>query len=189
MPFIDVTTFNTLTDNTLDNYYNCLFSNGRPCWKALKDAYCEGQRSESTDIYAWNKVIKLAKAKIQGGGELQEIIMDENYEERKTLTSIAILASLCSVDISPSVHFASNLIGSHLGTCLAISQDRTKVLVCYPPEPLITEAVYEILNNDILHRIAQTLGQGIVEPGKRGEIVGELILILTHQSLQTKKGN
>src|SRR5947208_517611 len=113
--------------------------------------------------------------------------MDENYEERKTLTSIAILASLCSVDISPSVHFASNLIGSHLGTCLSISQDRTKVLVCYPPEPLITEAVYGLLDNDILHCIAQTLSQGIVEPGKRGEIVGELILILTRQNLQNRR--
>jgi len=189
MPFIDVTTFNTLTYNTSDNYYNRLFSNGRPCWKALKDAYCEGSSSVSTDIYAWNKVINLVKAKIQGGGELlvKGTNMDENYEERKILTSVAILASLCSVDISPSVHFASNLIGSHLGTCLAISQDRMKVLVCYPPEPLITEAVYELLNNDILHCIAQTLGQGIVEPGKRGEIAGELILILTRQNIQTKR--
>ncbi|GBC09551.1 hypothetical protein RclHR1_08980001 [Rhizophagus clarus] len=190
MPFIDITTFNILTDSS-GNYYNRLFSKGRPCWKALKDAYCEGLDSEENDIYAWDKVIDLVKAKVQGGGELlvEEINMDESYEERKTLTSVAILASLCSVDISPSMHFASNLIGSHLGTCLAISQDRMKVLVCYPPEPLITEAVYKLLNNDILHCIAQTLGQGIVEPGKRGEVVGELILILTRQSFQRKRKN
>ncbi|CAG8626214.1 8838_t:CDS:2 [Funneliformis caledonium] len=148
MPFINITTFNTLTDSS-GTYYNRLFSNGRPCWKALKDAYCKGINSEENDIYAWDKVINLVKAKIQG-------------------------------DISPLVHFASNLIGSHLGTCFAISQDRMKVLVCYPSEPLITEAVYELLNNDILDCIAQTLGQGIVEPGKHGEIVGELILILTY---------
>lgn len=189
MPFIDVTTFNTLTDYHSDNYYNRLFSNGRPCWKALKDAYCEGLNSEENVTYAWDKVIGLIKTKIQGGSELldEETNMDESYEERKTLTSVAILASLCSVDISPSVHFASNLIGSHLGTCLAISPNRMKVLVCYPPEPLITEAVYKLLNNDILHRIAQTFGQGIVEPGKRGEVVGELILILTRQNFQTKR--
>jgi hypothetical protein len=186
MPFIDVTTFNTLTDSS-SNYYNRLFSNGRPCWKALKDAYCGDLNSEENDFYAWDKVLNLVKAKIQGGGQLPETNMDEYYEDKENLTSVAILASLCSVDISPSVHFASNLVASHLGTCLAITQDRTKILVCYPPEPLITEAVYELLNNDILHRIAQTLGQGIVEPGKRGEIVGELILILTRQSLQTKK--
>jgi hypothetical protein len=188
MPFIDVTTFNTLIDYS-GNYYNRLFSNGRPCWKALKDAYCEGLNFEANDYYAWDKVINLVKAKIQGGGELlvKETNLDEGYEEKKTLTCVAILASLCSVDISPSVHFASNLIGSHLGTCLAISQDRMKVLVCYPPEPVITEAVYKLLNNDILHCIAQTLGQGIVEPGKRGEIVGELILILTRQSFHKGK--
>jgi len=66
---------------------------------------------------------------------------------------VAILASLCSVDISPSVYFTSSLIASHLGTCLAISQDRTKFLACYPPEPIVTEAAYDLLNNDILNRI------------------------------------
>ncbi|CAG8553527.1 11344_t:CDS:2, partial [Ambispora leptoticha] len=87
--------------------------------------------------------IKLAKAKIQGGGEL--LVKDENYEERKTLTSVTILASLCSNE-------SSNLLSI-----------RT--------EPLIAEVVYELLNNDILHCIAQTLGQGIVEPGKRDDLI------------------
>src|SRR5947207_13524039 len=85
-------------------------------------------------IMPGKKVKLLVKAKLQGG---TNNITDN---EGKNLTSIAVLASFCSVDITPSVDFASNLIASHLGTCLSISQDRTKALVCYPSEPLVTEA-------------------------------------------------
>ena len=46
-------------------------------------------------------------------------------------------------------------------------------------EPLITEAVYELLDNNMLHCIAQTLDQGIVEPGKRE--------IATRQNLEKRK--
>jgi len=76
------------------------------------------------------------------------------------------LAILCSVNISPSVYFSSNLIASHLSTCLAISQDKTKVLACYPSKPIITEAAYELLNNDVSNL--------------------ELILVLIRQKLQKR---
>lgn len=181
MPFVYVSTFNFLIESS-GSYYNKLFSGGRPCWKALKDAYLKGSGAEASEIKAWEDVKVLVKAKLQGGSN--DLI--DGDEETKNLTSLAILASLCSVDISPSVHFSSNLIASHLGTCLAISQDKTKVLACYPPEPIITEAAYELLNNDVLNCIAQTLGQGIVESGKRGELAGELILVLTRQRLQKR---
>jgi len=176
-PFIYISTYNSLAEIS-GGFYNFTFSIGRPCWKALKDVYYK--ESNNNEIFAWKKVKALVKAKLQGG--------TNNYidEERKILTSIAVLASLCSIDISPSVYFASNLVASHLGTCLSISQDRSKILVCYPPEPLITEASYELLDNDMLHYISQSFGQGIVEPGKHGEIIGELILILTCQQLQNR---
>src|SRR5581483_7060881 len=150
-----------------------------PCWKALRDEYAKGVAEDDVidENYAWEEVKLLVKAKIQGGTN------NPVDNEKKNLTSVAVLASLCSVDISPSVHYASNLVASHLGTCLAISQDRTKILVCYPSEPLVTEAAYELLDDNMLFLIAQSFGQGIVEPGKRGEILGELILILTRRKL------
>jgi len=177
-PFIYISTYNSLVDNS-DNFYSKAFSMGRPCWKALRDEYIKevSEGDISAKNYAWEKVKLLVKAKIQGG--TNNLVDDE----KKNLTSVAVLASFCSVDISPSVHFASNLVASHLGTCLAISQDRTKILVCYPSEPLVTEAAYELLDDNMLLLIAQSFGQGIVEPGKRGEILGELILILTRHKL------
>ncbi|CAG8454225.1 14493_t:CDS:10 [Funneliformis mosseae] len=68
-----------------------------------------GINFEENDIYAWDKVINLIKAKIQGGGKL--LIKGKDYEKRKNLTNVAILTSLYSVNIFPSVHFALNLIG------------------------------------------------------------------------------
>ncbi|CAI2177915.1 1964_t:CDS:2 [Funneliformis geosporum] len=176
-PFIYISTYSSLVNNS-DNFYDYAFSIGRPCWKALRNEYIkEVVRSDSAECYAWEKVKLLIKAKLQGGTN------NPTDDEGKNLTSVALLASFCSVDISPSVHFASNLVASHLGTCLAISQDRTKILTCYPSEPLVTEAAYELLDDNMLFLIAQSFNQGVVEPGKRGEIVGELILILTRQKL------
>ncbi|GES84782.1 hypothetical protein RCL_jg24130.t1 [Rhizophagus clarus] len=193
MPFIYIISFDSLTElPDMDNFdFIKLFSKGRPCWKAFKDAYyndltpnTDSSSNIMDEIYAWNKVKTLVMAKLQGGNIDFNVIDEEN----KNLTSVAVLASLCSVNISPSVvHIASNLVASHLGTCLAISQDRTKVLVSYPSEPLITEAAYEILNDVILNRIASALGQGIVESDKHGVVVGELILILTRQRLQKRR--
>ncbi len=184
MPFVYISTFNSLIESS-GSYYDKLFSGGRPCWKALKDAYLQGSEASASVIKAWENVKVLVKAKLQGGSN--DLIYGD--EETKNLTSLAILASLCSVDISPSVYFSSNLIASHLGTCLAISQDKTRVLACYPSEPIITEAAYELLDNDVLNHIAQSLGQGIVESGKRGELAGELILVLTRQRLQKRNKN
>lgn len=178
MPFVYISTFDSLAESSgIDNFIK-LFSKGRPCWQALKDAYIRD--TSISELYAWNQVKTLVKAKLQEGN----IDFTDIDEETKNFTSIAILASLCSVDIFPSTYVASSLIAGHLGTCLAISQDRTKVLVSYPPEPLVTEVAHEILNDAILHRIASAIGQGIVESGKRGEIVGELILVLTRQSFK-----
>jgi hypothetical protein len=184
MPFVYVSTFDSLAESSSNYCYNQAFSGGRPYWKALKDAYCKSSNSSNiNEIYAWEEVKALVKAKLQGGNNK----FTELNEESKNLTSVAVLASLCSVDISPSVQIASSLVASHLGTCLAISQDRTKVLVCYPSEPLVTEAAYEILDDAMLLRISQALGQGVVESGKRGEIAGELILVLTRQKLQKRR--
>jgi hypothetical protein len=50
-------------------------------------------------------------------------------------------------------------------------------------KPLVTEAAYEILNDDMLFHISQAFVQGVVESGKRDEIAGKLILILICQKL------
>ncbi|CAG8642811.1 13232_t:CDS:2, partial [Ambispora gerdemannii] len=150
-----VSTFESLAEASGDSY-NRVFSRGRPCWKALKDAYRGDSESSISETYAWKKVKGLVKAKLQGG---TTTLLNKQY-------------TLCfKFYYERPWH-------------LAISQDRTKVLACYPPEPLVTEAAYELLDDDMLHRIAQALIQGIVEPG---EIVGELILVLTRQKLQEAK--
>ncbi|RIA93600.1 hypothetical protein C1645_735376 [Glomus cerebriforme] len=181
-PFIYIPTYDSLANNS-GKFYSQAFSIGRPCWKAFRDEFIKevNYNDIKAEDYAWEKVKLLAKIKLQGGTNNSFI-----NNEKNTFTSIAIFASFCSIDISSSVHFASNLIANHLGTFLSISQDRTKILVCYPSEPLVTEAAYELLDNNILQLIAQSFSQGIVNLGKQDEIVGELILILTHQKLYKK---
>ncbi|CAG8830236.1 20793_t:CDS:1, partial [Gigaspora rosea] len=106
---------------------------------------------------------------------------------KKNLITIAVIASLCSIDISPQEHFAGDLVASHLGTCIGISTGRTRILVSYPPEPVISEAALQLLEKDLLTDFAETLKQGIVEPGKRGELVGELILLLTRKQVKQRE--
>jgi hypothetical protein len=109
-PFIYVSTYNSMVNDSLvnnsDNFLSQAFSMGRPCWKALRDEYIKdvAGNDASAENYAWEKVKLLVKAKIQGG--TNNLVDDE----KKNLTSVAVLASLCSVDISPSVQVASSPI-------------------------------------------------------------------------------
>ncbi|CAG8571566.1 4681_t:CDS:2 [Funneliformis caledonium] len=179
-PFIDICTFNSLAIDEGDPY-DITFSRGRPFWKAMKDVYFE----ERSTIDAWRNVITLARVKLQGGGSVNRNL-DVNVR-KKNLITMAVIASLCSIDISPQEHFAGDLVASHLGTCIGISTDRTRILVSYPPEPVISEAALQLLEKDLLTDFAETLKQGIVEPGKRGELVGELILLLTRKQVKQRE--
>ena len=52
-PFIYISTYNSLVDNS-GNFYNQAFSMGRPCWKALRDEYIKKSVDVDED-YAWEK--------------------------------------------------------------------------------------------------------------------------------------
>jgi len=49
MPFVYVSTFDSLVESSGD-YYDKIFSRGRPCWKALKDAYLDESDSSASII-------------------------------------------------------------------------------------------------------------------------------------------
>ncbi|CAG8517317.1 1923_t:CDS:1 [Funneliformis mosseae] len=128
--------------------------------------------------------MNLLKRKLLGGAN--------NFENsRKGITSLAILSSVVGLDMSPQSKFASELVASHMATCLAVSEDRERLIVVYPSEPLLSEAAFELMSASTLSQILTQfnilLKKGIVEPGPRGEIVARIILVLVAYRLRAQR--
>ena len=96
--------------------------------------------------------------------------------------------SVIGLDISPQSRFASELVASHMATCLAVSEDRERLIIAYPSEPLLSEVALEFMSGSTLPRILKLFGaslkKGIVEPGPRGEIVSRIILVVVASKLR-----
>ena len=141
-------------------------------------------QSNIGDPQAIDKLMNLLKRKLLGGANSFE-------NSQVDITSLAILSSVVGLDISPQSRFASELVASHMATCLAVSEDRERLIVVYPSEPLLSEAAFDLMSvstlPQILTHFSILLKKGIVEPGPRGEIVGRIILVLVAHRLRVQK--
>jgi hypothetical protein len=84
VPFVHIcSSLDTLAESSGDSF-NRIFSRGRPCWGALKNAYSKGSGSGENENYAWEQVKTLVKAKLQGGSNhFAEKVNSANDKERK----------------------------------------------------------------------------------------------------------
>jgi len=91
-------------NNNFDNERMNLAKYGRPL-------YMSYLQSCQNDPKAINNLMNLLKRKLLGGAN--------NFEtSQKGITSLAILSSLVGLDISPQSQLASELVASHMATCL-----------------------------------------------------------------------
>lgn len=171
-PYFRLTTMDVFNSDNFDDERMNLAKYGRPL-------YMSYLQSCLNDPQAINNLMNLLKRKLLGGAH--------NFENsQKDITSLAILSSVIGLDMSPQSQLASELVASHMATCLAVSKDRERLIVIYPSEPLLSEAALELISPSTLPQILKQfnilLKKGLVEPGPRGEIVARIILILvTHR--------
>ena len=104
-----------------------------------------------------------------------------------------IAASVAQLDISPVSSLASDLVHSHLGTLIAVSEDRKATLVGYPSEPVVARAALMFLHSPacsrVLEGVARALSQGLTltTAGATGELVSRLYLLLHRSAPQEER--
>ena len=98
----------------------------------------------------------------------------------------AIAASVAQMDIVPISALASDMVHSHLGTLIAVSDDRKATLAGFPSEPIVARAALSFLNVEteecalVLQEVARALSHGLAltTAGAAGEFVSRIYLLL-----------
>ncbi|CAG8625536.1 14490_t:CDS:2 [Funneliformis mosseae] len=147
-------------------------------------------RLTTTDVFednvyedeSWNLAKIFLGERLLGGAN--------NFESStREISSLAILSSVIGLDISPQSQLASELVASHMATCLFVSEDRERLIIAYPSEPLLSEVAFEFMSDSMLPKIlwlfSTLLKKGLVDPGPQGEIVSRIILAVVAHKLRT----
>ena len=127
-------------------------------------------------VYAWGKVKLLVKANYKVVPIILLITRGKTLQAQLFLLPFVLWIFLHQYILHQILLLATL---APVFQSLKIGQKFQSVIL-----PLVTKAA--LLDNNMLHLIAQSFSQGVVEPGKRGEIVGELILIFTRQKFCKK---
>jgi hypothetical protein len=85
-------------------------------------------------------------------------------------------------------HLASELVAHHLSWCVRITEDRYSLTTFAPSEPLIADAAAELMNanqllEQVLYQYALASFEGLVNVGEGGEIVAQLIFLLSRDRI------
>eukprot|EP00961_Rhodomonas_salina_P302592 3940900-Rhodomonas_salina.2 len=111
---------------------------------------------------------------------------------------LAVAAVRLAVHILPTHSDAQSLVAKHVATLLAVATDRSKVVVAYPPEPILSEAAARVWHwkapplcgkrngpcstacnlPAVLKILATKIGDCLVSRGERGELVAKIMLLL-----------
>jgi len=160
-PYFQLTTMDTFKSNTYDNESWNLAKFGRP----LYISYLE---SCDNDPQAINNLKNLLRRKLFGRANSFE-------NSKQEISSLAILSSVIGLDVSPQSQLVSELVALHMATCLSVSEDRERLIIAYPSEPLLSEVALEFMSDlmlpGILRQFNPLLKKSLVEPGLRGELV------------------
>ena len=79
-------------------------------------------QSCADDPQAVDRLKNLLRRKLLGGA-------DNFIESKQEISSLAILSSVVGFDMSPQSQLASELVASHMATCLSVSEDREQLII------------------------------------------------------------
>jgi hypothetical protein len=173
-PFYQLCTFDLFARQK--NYLDCkTWEYGRVIWAAFKS--CDMSDEE---------LVLFAQSKLLGGHEQLEMVAIT------TQMGIAIFSSFACLEITPSSTLAKQVVAGNMAICLHVSHDRSSIMVRYPSDPVLAEAAAKIMQDIfthtqrmiILRELAHSLANGLVERGKRGELIGSLAIGLAMQKCQ-----
>ena len=160
---------------------------GRPLW---------GSRWQSAESWETNQdkfrnIVRLAKFKLLGGTNHWN--QDDAKMRRKA--SLAVIACIATLYISPISSVAPDLVKSHMATLIHIDDDRKKHLITYPSEPVLAEAALEVLSEngvelEVLTELdAVNKFSGILDAGSQGELVVRLLFLSAWRRLICSERN
>ena len=182
-PFFRLTTMDAFKSSSIQSSVT-FDDHDSESWSLAKfgrPLYMSYLQSCTDDPQAIYNLKNLLRRKLFGGVDRFEDSKQEN-------SSLAIISSVIGLDMSPQSQLASELVASHMATCLAVSEDRERLIIAYPSEPLLSEVALEFMSGSTLPRILKLFGaslkKGIVEPGPRGEIVSRIILVVVASKLR-----
>ncbi|CAJ0842277.1 3030_t:CDS:10, partial [Entrophospora sp. SA101] len=165
---------------------------GRPLWIAYIVA---NKNVKGTILFAQSKLlggmdpsVLISNDNDMGKNQIFAILisndndMGKNHAKRKIVLSH--FGCTAGLHLCPKMELPSQLAGNHMATIVAINEDRTELLACYPSEPILAEAAMKILSVDnyrikAIEILNSIIWEGcIVDAGDRGEL-GMRIVLLT----------
>jgi hypothetical protein len=102
---------------------------------------------------------------------------------------LALLDSRLALNVNGSCADASELVAQHMATCIAITEERDKLFIRYPSEPILAAASAQLWNRNqkrnlrkALEKLVGSIRIGDVEAGYRGELVARILLCMAYDS-------
>ncbi|CAJ0896956.1 9115_t:CDS:2 [Entrophospora sp. SA101] len=141
---------------------------GRPLWKALFDAGIPGREIE-----------RFAQDKLFTGNYHAYSYHKLSFEEVLSLVAFKISINLHTID----QHTATNMVAKNMGICVHVSDDQSRLGVMCLSEPILANAVTEILLKDsflenTLDILDNAMKKGMFDGSVCGELVARFLLTL-----------
>jgi hypothetical protein len=169
----------SLADMVNDNAY-CRY--GRPHWGALMQQFSEGQCS-IIDL------MSIARAKLLGGTDYSYTRLDE-CPALPPAEALAILGVRMCLDLVPQCQLSHDMVAQNMRTLYHISESRDSIITGYFSEPVLVQAAAQLTNcfpmhapsprwTPLLESLLQSLKNGQVNAGFRGELVARILLVMS----------
>ena len=166
----------TIKDMVNPKFY-CQY--GRPQWGALASQF-------EVNGFGIGKLMNLARAKVLGG---LEVVKESDLATLLKRSALAVLGIRACIDLVPQCQLSQDLVAQHMRTLYHISASRDAVVTGYFSEPVLVLAAGQLTNgmpstNDcsgwevLLQMLVQSLRNGQVAAGFRGELVARILLLM-----------
>mmetsp|Transcript_15629 Transcript_15629/g.35852 ORF Transcript_15629/g.35852 Transcript_15629/m.35852 type:complete len:826 (-) Transcript_15629:74-2551(-) len=145
----------------------CLYSMGRPLWKALLTC--------ATPMFT-HELLSYGRKKLRNS-------LDNDIKLTKKEEILAVLSVRLCLSISPTSWYVPSLVACHMGTALSISEDRMSMVVTYPSEPVLAVGAKMFMKNQenigrMISALQDFLTHGAVDRGYKGELIVRLLMTL-----------
>ena len=145
----------------------CLYSMGRPLWKALLT--CDTPMTDEALLDYGRKKLRHSKK------TSSDLVVPEEI--------LAVLSVRLCLSISPTSLYGPSLVARHMATALSVTEDRMSMVVTYPSEPVLAAGAKLFMRNQdnisqMISALQVFLAHGVVDKGYKGEIIVRLLMML-----------
>ena len=136
-----------------------------------------------------NDLMQLARMKIFGRKESFRDCATGALFEPSATEALAILGVRACIDVVPQGQVSQDLVAQHMRTLYHVSETRQSIISAYFSEPVLVQAAAQLTNETsifsfgnswefLLRMLIQSLRNGMVDAGFRGELVARILLLL-----------